>query len=80
MLLGNDLVKFVETVRIARRCRRIIMANHAGTLLVDAAGLALAASGVLNPLVAASIHVSSELAFILNSARRLSRNTPGHSV
>jgi Cd2+/Zn2+-exporting ATPase/Cu+-exporting ATPase len=71
MLLGNDLVKFVETVEIARRCRRIIMTNFTGTLLVDGIGVGLAAFGYLNPLLAAFIHVTSELAFILNSARLL---------
>jgi len=71
MLLGNDLLKFVETLKIARRCRRIIMTNFAGTLLVDGVGVALAAFGLLNPLFAAFIHVTSELAFILNSARLL---------
>ena len=71
MLLGNDLLKFVDTVKIARRCRRIIMTNFVGTLLVDGVGVGLAAFGVLNPLFAAFIHVSSELAFILNSARLL---------
>lgn len=45
------------------------MFNFAGTLLVDAAGVGLAAFGFLNPLLAAFIHVTSELAFILNSAR-----------
>jgi heavy metal translocating P-type ATPase len=73
MLLGNDLLKFVETVKIARRCHGIIMANFAGTLIVDGVGVALAAFGFLNPLLAALIHVSSELAFILNSARLLPR-------
>jgi cation transport ATPase len=71
MLLGNDLLKFVETVKIARRCRRIIMANFVGTLLVDGVGVGLAAFGLLNPLLAAFIHVASEMAFILNSARLL---------
>lgn len=71
VLLGNDLLKFVETVQIARRCRRIIWFNFAGTLLVDGVGVGLAACGLLNPLFAAFIHVSSELAFILNSARLL---------
>ena len=71
VLLGNDLVKFVETVRIARRTRRIIWQNFAGTLAVDAVGVGLAAYGFLNPLLAAFIHVSSELAFILNSTRLL---------
>jgi len=61
----------VETFRLARQCRRIIWQNFAGTLLVDGVGVALAAFGYLNPLFAAFIHVSSELTFILNSARLL---------
>ena len=71
VLLGNDLMKFVETVRIARRTHGIIRFNFVGTLAVDAVGVALAAFGLLNPLLAAFIHVTSELAFILNSARLL---------
>jgi Cd2+/Zn2+-exporting ATPase/Cu+-exporting ATPase len=71
LLLGDNLVTLVETLHIARRCRRIIMQNFWGTLLVDGAGVLLAACGLLNPLLAAFIHVSSELAFILNSARLL---------
>src|SRR5438445_4000493 len=76
VLLGDDLLKFVETVRIARRCRRIILANFAGTLALDGLGVALAAAGMLNPVVAAFIHVTSELAFILNSARMLPPRRP----
>src|SRR6201982_3192140 len=71
VLLGNDLVKFVETLGIAPRNRRIIWANFAGTVGVDALGIGLAACGLLNPLFAAFIHVASELTFILNSARLL---------
>lgn len=71
VLLGNNLSKFVDTVRIARRARGIIRFNFAGTLVVDAIGVGLAAFGLLNPLLAAFIHVSSELTFILNSARLL---------
>jgi P-type Cu+ transporter len=71
VLLGNDLSKFVETVRIARRAHGIIRFNFAGTLAVDAVGVGLAAFGLLNPLLAAFIHVASELTFILNSARLL---------
>jgi heavy metal translocating P-type ATPase len=73
VLLGNDLSKFAATVLIARRAKAIIGFNFAGTLIVDAVGVGLAAFGLLNPLVAAFIHVSSELAFILNSARLLPR-------
>ena len=73
LLIGNDLLRLVETLRIAGRCRRIIMQNFTGTLVVDGAGVALAAFGLLNPLLAAFIHVTSELAFILNSTRLLPR-------
>ena len=71
VLIGNDLSKFVHTLRLARRMRGIIMQNFAGTLAVDSVGILLAAFGFLNPLLAAFIHVSSELAFILNSTRLL---------
>ena len=54
----------------------IIRFNFIGTLSVDALGVALAAFGYLNPLVAAFIHVASELTFILNSARLLPAVTP----
>jgi heavy metal translocating P-type ATPase len=71
VLLGNDLAKFAATLNIARRTRRIIWANFAGTIGVDTVGIGLAAFGFLNPLLAAFIHVASELTFILNSARLL---------
>jgi heavy metal translocating P-type ATPase len=71
VLIGNDLMKFVETVRVARDCRRIILQNFYGTLVVDTIGIGLAAAGYLNPLLAAFIHVASELTFILNSTRLL---------
>lgn len=83
VLIGNDLLKFVETVRTARWCRRIIMTNFAGTLAVDSIGVGMASAGLLNPLLAALIHVISELVFILNSARLLpatSRDTSEKST
>ena len=78
ILIGSDLSKLVETLRLARRCRGIIMQNFVGTLVVDSIGVGMAALGFLNPLLAAFIHVTSELAFILNSTRLLPRgNQPG---
>ncbi len=71
VLIGNDLMKFVETVRVAKNCRGIIVQNFYGTLIVDTIGIGLAAAGYLNPLLAAFIHVASELTFILNSTRLL---------
>ena len=71
VLLGNDLSRFVDTLVIARRTRNIIWFNFCGTIVVDVIGVVLASLGLLNPLAAAFIHVASEMAFILNSARLL---------
>ena len=73
VLLSDNLLVLAETLQIARRCHRIIMQNFYGTLLVDSLGIAFAAAGMLMPVWAAFIHVSSELAFILNSTRLLPR-------
>jgi P-type E1-E2 ATPase len=76
VLIGNDLLKLRDALRIARSCRAIILQNFYGTLAVDLAGIILAGFGFLTPLLAALIHVTSELAFILNSTRLL----PARSV
>ncbi|MBK8082431.1 MAG: cation-translocating P-type ATPase [Devosia sp.] len=75
VLLGNDLGRFAETVHLARRTRRIIWFNFAGTVLVDILGIAAAMTGLIGPVEAAIIHTGSELAFILNSARLLPGRT-----
>ncbi len=80
VLLGNDLVKFTETLAIARWTRRIIWWNFFGTISVDMVGIGLASIGMLSPTLAAFIHVTSELAFILNSARLLPRTKQGVAV
>src|ERR1035438_5560883 len=61
LLIGNDLRKFAATVKTARWCRAVILQNFYGTLIVDALGIAVAVVGMINPLLAAFIHVSSEL-------------------
>lgn len=71
LLINSDLLQLVQAFVIARRCRAVIMTNFVGTLLVDVIGIVLAACGMLTPLLAAFIHVASELLFIFNSARLL---------
>ena len=68
-LMTNDLSRLVELLAISKRCYRVIMFNFWGTITVDTAGIVLAFFGMLAPIIAALIHVGSELAFILNSAR-----------
>jgi heavy metal translocating P-type ATPase len=68
-LMTSDLKRLVELFGIAKRCYGVIMFNFWGTLIIDIFGMLLAFLGLLAPIVAALIHVGSELAFILNSAR-----------
>src|SRR5260370_436593 len=43
ILIGSDLSKLVETLRLARRCRGIIMQNFVGTLVVHSIAVAMSA-------------------------------------
>ncbi|WP_422117064.1 heavy metal translocating P-type ATPase [Brachybacterium sp. UNK5269] len=73
VLISSDLDDLARTLFIARRARRIVMVNFVGTIAIDLIGIVLAAFGLLGPVVAAIIHVGSETAFILNSARLIPR-------
>ncbi|TMP95836.1 MAG: cation-translocating P-type ATPase [Verrucomicrobia bacterium] len=78
-LMTSDLSRLLEVLAISKRCYRVIMFNFWGTILVDTAGIVLAFFGLLAPIIAALIHVGSELAFILNSARLFRQPPPGPS-
>ncbi|QQU24953.1 heavy metal translocating P-type ATPase [Corynebacterium ulcerans] len=73
VLISSDLNDLAHTVRVAKRARKIIMFNFIGTIAIDVLGMILAAYGLLSPVFAAFIHVGSETAFILNSARLIPR-------
>ena len=68
-LMTSDLSRLLEVLAISKRCYGVIMFNFWGTIAVDTAGIILAFFGLLAPIIAALIHVGSELGFILNSAR-----------
>jgi heavy metal translocating P-type ATPase len=68
-LMTSDLSRLLEVLTISKRCYGVIMFNFWGTIAVDTAGIVLAFFGLLAPIIAALIHVGSELGFILNSAR-----------
>src|SRR5438046_1354811 len=78
-LMTSDLSRLVEVLGISKRCYRIIMFNFWGTIGVDTVGIILAFFGLLAPIIAALIHVGSELAFILNSARLFRQPRSGPS-
>lgn len=78
-LMTSDLSRLLEVLAISKRCYGVIMFNFWGTILVDTAGIVLAFFGLLAPIIAALIHVGSELGFILNSARLFRQAPPGPS-
>ena len=69
VLMTEDLTKIPYLLRTSRQSLFAIKQNFFGTLFVDGLGFILAFVGVINPLLAAIIHVSSELVFMTNSAR-----------
>ena len=69
VLMTNDLQKIADVARLSKKAYRAIMTNFYGTIAVDGIGVTLAFLGFLSPLLAAGIHVVSELIFILNSTR-----------
>jgi Cd2+/Zn2+-exporting ATPase/Cu+-exporting ATPase len=69
LLMNNDLSRLADALGESRRAQGVILFNFGGTMAVDLVGIMLAALGFLGPLAAAFVHVGSELAFILNSAR-----------
>src|SRR4029077_8998260 len=58
VLMTNDLGKVPAIVRASKKAYGAIMQNFYGSLIVDGIGLTLAFQGLLNPLLAAGIHVA----------------------
>jgi P-type E1-E2 ATPase len=69
VLMTEDLQKIPYMIKTSRQSVFTIQQNFFGTLSVDGIGFVLAATGNLNPLFAAFIHIASELIFMVNSAR-----------
>ncbi len=69
VLMTEDLLKIPYLIKSSQKSMSTIRQNFFGTLSVDGFGFMLAFTGHLNPLLAAFIHVASELVFMINSAR-----------
>ena len=72
-LLREDWSLVPEAIRIARRTMRVVKMNLAFTVVYNAAGLALAAFGLLPPTLAAAAQSLPDLGILANSARLLRR-------
>jgi len=71
VLMTEDLTKIPYLLKTSKQSLFAIKQNFFGTLFVDGIGFILAFVGLINPLLAAIIHVGSELVFMTNSARLL---------
>jgi Cd2+/Zn2+-exporting ATPase len=68
-LMNNDLRRLPFLVRLSRSTRSVINQNFLVGLLFIVGGLALAAFGYINPIVAAILHNAGSFIVIFNSAR-----------
>ncbi len=69
VLMTEDLLKIPYLIKNSKGSISVVRQNFFGTLSVDGVGFILAFTGNINPLLAALIHVTSELVFMVNSAR-----------
>ena len=67
----NDWALVPEAVRIARRTMRVVKMNLGFTALYNVVGLALAAFGILPPVLAAAAQSLPDLGILANSSRLL---------
>lgn len=79
VLMTEDLTKIPYLLKTSRQSLFAIKQNFFGTLFVDGLGFILAFVGIINPLLAAIIHVSSELVFMTNSARLIIDSNGGQT-
>jgi heavy metal translocating P-type ATPase len=69
VLMGSSLAGVTETLDLARRTFRIVRQNLFWAFAYNVVGIALAITGVLNPILAAAAMVLSSLSVIGNSRR-----------
>lgn len=68
-LMNNDLRRLPFLIRLSRMARAVINQNFLFGVFFIIGGLAAAASGYLNPIVAAILHNAGSLIVVFNSAR-----------
>jgi P-type E1-E2 ATPase len=75
VLMNQTLGSVIEVLDLAGRSFRIVRQNLFWAFVYNAAGITLAVTGVLNPILAAAAMMLSSLSVLANS-RRLLRNAP----
>ena len=75
-LLTSELDRIPWAIRFARRTRSVIRQNLLWAFGYNSVGVAFAAAGLLNPVVAAALMIVSSLLVISNSMRLLADENP----
>ena len=70
MLVGSKLNAIFPAIDIAKQAQRTIKVNLFWAFFYNVIGLSLAATGILNPILAAGAMVLSSLSVVGNSTRR----------
>lgn len=68
-LMTDDLTKITEAIQISKRTFSVIKQNLVSSVIFNILGMALAGTGVLNPLMAALAHSLPDFILFLNSLR-----------
>jgi len=68
-LAGDNIKRVATTVRLSRKSINVIRQNYAMALGVNSIGVVIGAFGVINPLLAATLHNLSTILVVANSAR-----------
>jgi P-type Cu+ transporter len=69
--MRDDWTLVPDTLRIAHRTMRVVRMNLVFTAVYNVVGLALAALGILPPVLAATAQSLPDLGIVANSARLL---------
>jgi cation transport ATPase len=69
--MSDDLSRVPKTISLGKKTLKMIRQNIALAMVVNVLGIIFAASGAINPIVAAAIHEGNALFVVLNSARLL---------
>lgn len=67
-LVGDDIKEIPHLIRLSKRVMRTININLAASLLLNFAAIALAITGILNPIVGALVHNVGSVAVIIHSS------------
>ncbi|MEM2917096.1 MAG: cation-translocating P-type ATPase [Candidatus Bathyarchaeia archaeon] len=68
-LMTDDLEKIPEIIKIGQKTFKVIKQNLGASVVFNVVGVSLAATGVLNTLMAAFAHVLPDIILFLNSSR-----------